>query len=155
MTRRDRLIKKKRHDVYEEPLKLPDNTMCPQCGALVVNGRWTWETTGEKVNETLCPACRRIAEDSPAGTIEISGDFFKEHQREILNLIKNVGNTQKAERPLERIISIVEGEDGVVVATTGIHVARRVGEALSRSYKGDLEVQYLDDETGVRVYWHR
>jgi len=41
------------------------------------------------------------------------------------------------------------------VTTTGIHVARRIGEALARAYKGDLSYQYAEGEKRIRVYWRR
>ena len=46
-------------------------------------------------------------------------------------------------------------ESGASVTTTGIHQARRIGEALSRAYKGDLTIQYADGEQSIRVYWQR
>ena len=85
----------------------------------------------------------------------MKGQFFVTHQDEILNLARNVGELEKNERPLERIMQIQENKDHAIVTTTGIHLARRIGEALSRSYKGDLNVQYTKDDTDVRVYWER
>ncbi|NTV45138.1 MAG: ATPase, partial [Chlorobiales bacterium] len=131
--RKDKLIKDKRHDFYREQQKLPDPTVCPKCNALFSNGRWTWNTSLEKPNEAVCPACRRIADKLPAGHIEIKGDFFKSHYDEILNLVRNIEEQEKTAHPLERIMSIDGNGDKTVVSTTGIHVARRIGEALSRS----------------------
>jgi len=39
--RKDRLIKEKRHDVYRERIKCPEPTLCTECGALFLNGRWS------------------------------------------------------------------------------------------------------------------
>ncbi len=36
--RQDRLIKEKRHDVYQEWGKIPESTLCTECGALFLNG---------------------------------------------------------------------------------------------------------------------
>ena len=38
--RGDRLIRKHVHDPYKTRLKLPDPTLCPQCGAVYSKGRW-------------------------------------------------------------------------------------------------------------------
>ena len=76
--RKDRLIKEKRHDVYQTTDKWPEPTLCPECGALFVNGRWSWNKSSEKVHKTVCPACQRIADCYPAGHIEIKGEFFGE-----------------------------------------------------------------------------
>jgi hypothetical protein len=107
------------------------------------------------VSEAICPACRRIADHCPAGYVEIIGPFFANHRVEILNLIRNVEKQEKHEHPLERIIAITPDQEPLLVTTTGLHLARRIGEALARAYKGDLSFRYADDETSIRVYWQR
>ncbi|NTW49273.1 MAG: ATPase [Chlorobiales bacterium] len=153
--RKDKLIKDKRHDFYREQQKLPEPTVCPKCNALFVNGRWTWETSSEKPNQAQCPACRRSADNLPAGQIEIKGEFFKAHYDEILNLVRNTEEQEKTAHPLERIMSVTGNGEKTVVTTTGIHVARRIGEALSRSYKGEHNFQYGDGEQSIIVRWER
>ena len=59
------------------------------------------------------------------------------------------------QHPLERIMAIKDGKDGTIVTTTGIHIARRIGESLARAYNGDFSFQYADDEKSIRVYWQR
>lgn len=153
--RQDRLIKEKRHDAYRERGKWREPTLCPQCGALFTNGRWCWGKAPSDAHETLCPACRRILDNLPAGYIELKGEFFQDHYDEILNLTRNVEQQEKNERPLERIMAILNETDHTLVTTTGIHIARRIGEALSRSYNGDFSFQYADGEKSIRVSWQR
>lgn len=154
-SRKDRLIKEKRHDVYQERSKWPEPTRCTGCGALFVNGRWTWQEAPAKTYETICPACRRIADRYPAGYVEISGPFLAEHHAEILNLIANVEKQEKSEHPLERIIATTSERDHLLLTSTGHHLARRIGEALARAYKGELSFQYAEAEDSIRVYWQR
>ena len=52
-------------------------------------------------------------------------------------------------------MAIEAGQSQTLVTTTGIHVARRIGEALARAYKGDLSYQYAAAEKRIRVYWQR
>jgi hypothetical protein len=92
----------------------------------------------------VCPACRRIADRFPAGRVELSGEFLRDHREEILNLVRNAEDAEKSERPMERIMAITEEAGRALVTTTGIHVARRIGEALSRSYQGELDYRYGD-----------
>ena len=153
--RKDRLIKEKLHSVYREGDRSLGPAVCTECGAMYVNGRWSWEKPTEAVNGIICPACRRIADRFPAGQIELKGSFFDEHRDEILNLVHNIEDREKADRPLERIMSVEAERDHTMVTTTGIHVARRIGEALSRAYKGDLSYQYAEAEKRIRVYWQR
>lgn len=154
-SRKDRLIKEKRHDVYQERSKWPENSRCSECGALYVNGRWTWQEAPARSHELICPACRRIIDRYPAGYVEIKGAFFVQHRDEILNLIRNVEKQEKDEHPLERIISINTDNGFPLLTTTGTHVARRLGEALSRAFKGELSFQYAEDDKVIRVYWQR
>lgn len=153
--RKDRLIKEKRHDAYKEREKLPEPSLCSACKALFVNGRWTWNTADTTTYTARCPACRRIADKYPAGIIEIKGDFYKRHRLQITNLIHNIEQQEKIERPLERIMGVTDEDDQTVVTTTGVHLARRIGEALSRSYQGDFTFQYGDADKNIRVQWQR
>jgi len=153
--RKDRLIKDSRKDAYIDQITLKDPAICSKCNAVYTNGRWTWKTTEQTTSKTTCPACRRISDNYPAGYIEIKGNFFQIHSTDILNLINNTEQLEKNERPLERIISITEHENKTVITTTGIHIARRIGEALNRSYQGNFLFQYADGEKSIRVFWER
>ena len=153
--RKDRLIKEERHDAYQAKEKLPEPSLCGGCGALFANGRWAWNDAPDRTYPTTCPACRRIADRYPAGTVELRGTFYASHRDEIWNLIRNTEKQEKAERPLERIMEVVENTDLTVVTTTGVHLARRIGEALARSYQGEMNLQYADAEKNVRIQWQR
>ena len=153
--RTDRLIKEKQNDVYLDRQKYSERTLCTKCGALYQAGRWTWEQTEDPLNRALCPACKRITDGYPAGTIELYGAFFRQHQDELMNLIANVERKEKNLHALERIIKSIHKADRTIVTTTGIHLARRIGEALLSAYKGELTFQYLDADKGIRVSWQR
>jgi NMD protein affecting ribosome stability and mRNA decay len=154
--RLDRLTQQKRNDAYVHREKWPEPTVCTQCHSLFTVGRWTWgKTVSNKANQVLCPACRRINDDYPAGIIELSGSFLAEHKEEILNLAHNEETFEKNEHPMERIIKIVEEDEGTTISTTGIHLARRLGEAIHHAYQGDYDHQYLEDENFVRISWER
>jgi len=148
-------FKDARHDTYQERQKWPEPTRCTECGAVFASGRWTWNIAPAPAHETVCPACKRIADHMPAGIVSISGTFFEGHRDEIVNLIHNVEELEKGEHPLERMIAIRDDPEGTSVTTTGVHLARRIGEALESAYKGKLIVQYADQEEHVRVSWNR
>jgi len=153
--RKDRLIQEWRHDAYRNREKLPEPSLCSECKALFVNGRWTWNVPETDTHDVLCPACKRIADKYPAGTIEIRGDFYTQHRLQITNLINNVEKQEKDERPLERIMDSTDRDDGTLITTTGVHLARRIGEALSNSYQGDFAFQYAEGDKKIRVQWQR
>ncbi len=152
----DRLAQQKRNDAYVHREKWPEPTVCTQCQSVFTGGRWTWQKNlSGKANQVLCPACRRINDDYPAGIIELSGSFFAEYREEILNLLRNEETLEKNEHPMERIIKIIDENGGTTVSTTGIHLARRLGEAIHRAYQGSYDLQYLEDEKFARISWER
>lgn len=153
--RMDRLIKEKRKDTYRATNTIHEPSMCTECGATYINGRWTWKEIDAKTHDTLCPACRRTFDKYPAGYIEIKGKFFSRHSKEISNLIKNTEKLEMTERPLERIMTNSSNKNKTILTTTGIHIARRIGEALFRSYQGEYNFQYAAGEKSIRVYWER
>ena len=156
--RKDRLIQERRHDVYRKRDKWASPAHCPDCGVLYTNGRWAWpesSSAAEAVESLMCPACQRIADRYPAGYIKLNGLFFKQHRRQIINLIHNIETQEKSSHPLERIMAIKGNPDRTLITTTGIHLARRIGHALAKAYKGDLTIRYADAEQSVRVSWER
>lgn len=153
--RKDRLIKQKRHDAYESNTKFSGPTRCVKCGSLFINGRWTWKPAPPVAGEVICPACRRIADRLPAGMIDLRGEFYMQHQEEIINLVRNIEKHEMDAHPMERIMSITQEGNRAQVTTTGIHIARRIGEALGRAFKGELEIQYADGDKTIRISWER
>jgi hypothetical protein len=154
--RSNKMIQQERQDVYRSKGKYAEPTVCADCGAIFQGGRWSWGAAPAGAAHAACPACRRIADRFPAGRVELSGDFLQEHRAEILSLVRNAEAAEKADRPLERIMTIDDESDGrVLVTTTGVHVARRIGESLARSYQGTMDLRYGDGEDSVRVTWAR
>ena len=153
--RKDRLIQERRHDVYESRGKWSEGTQCPTCEAVYTKGRWSWHAAPSATQAVLCPACQRVNDHYPAGFITLKGAFFEAHREELINLVRNVEKREKAEHPLERLMALTDEDDHVLATTTGIHIARRIGEALARSYEGTLAYQYGDGEKTIRVAWER
>jgi len=145
-------------DVYASHGKLREPSACRSCGAIYRNGRWIWDadaTVGIDVMLEACPACRRIADDYPAGIVSIEGDFLAAHRAEIEQLVRNVEQHERAEHPLVRIFGIEESEAGVCVPTTDARLARAIGRALQRAYRGELDEPDPASEEPIRVRWTR
>lgn len=153
--RRDKLIQERVHDAYKTWGKLPEPTVCPDCGAVHHKGRWQWLPRPDGAHEQPCPACHRIRDRFPAGYVTLAGDFLARHRDEILHLVRNHGQKAQTEHPLERIIAVEERDGGVLVTTTDIHLARSIGEALESAYQGTLEFHYNEGENLLRVHWER
>lgn len=154
--RQDRLIRELVHDPYHSKQKLTEPTVCPECGAFYHDGRWQWGTAAAGAHKTICPACHRIQDHCPAGFLTLSGEFLAEHKDEILHLLRNVEQREKAEHALKRLMAVEEQEDGSVLVTfTDPQLARAAGEAVHNAYQGDLDFAYQKDEFLLRVTWTR
>ena len=155
-TIKSHLIEEHRHDPYKSRGKLSEPTVCLKCSAVFEAGRWQWmKAAPAGAHAHICPACHRIEDKFPAGELTLSGTFVAKHADEIAGLVRNVEAAERAQHPLQRIMSVEKGGDSVVVTTTDIHLPRRLGHALVDAYKGELETHY--DEAGyfVRMAWKR
>ncbi len=153
--RGDRLIRERVHDPYKNRLKLPDPTVCPRCGAVFHNGRWTWESALSGAYEELCQACRRVNDGYPAGIVILRGAFLKTRRTEILSLARNQEKMEKSARPLHRIMAIKDKGEEIEITTTDIHLPRRIGQALHNAYKGEFDFHYDEEGYFVRANWTR
>lgn len=151
----DKLDSNPIHDNYRPTAKFHEPTACEVCGAVYVNGRWSWAAVPDDADRVTCPACRRIHDQMPAGQVELSGTFLHEHQEEIMALIRHHEAKMKSEHPMERIMAVTTREDGVTVTTTGSHLARDIGEALKRAFQGHMEMGSATAESMLRVIWSR
>ncbi len=144
---------------YYEGRKYPEPTVCERCGLLYRDGHWQHPSAGEEIpgdaHRALCPACRREQDRYPGGLLYLSGSYLATKRDEILNLVRNQEEEANKRRPLQRILWIKEGEDGMEIATTTPHLAMRLGKAIHSAHKGDLEMQPLEGEYMVRLFWRR
>lgn len=143
------------HDSYMSRGKPHEPALCPQCGAVFHSGRWQWLPEPEAAHREMCPACHRIHDNFPAGYVKLEGEFLGQHRAELLNLVRHVEQREKAEHPLQRIMRITDEDGAVLVATTDIHLARGIGDAIHHAYQGHLESHYNPDENLLRVHWKR
>lgn len=156
MARFDRLIKEYIHDPYFLREKYTDPSVCEYCGLVFRAGIFEWPTKSvEDAEKMTCPACRRIQDNYEGGRVLLEGSFITEHRDEILNILRNTEEVEKKYRPLERIMSLTEGEGQISISTTYEHIARRLGEAVHKAYKGELKIQYPEGQKYVRIYWKR
>lgn len=155
ITRRDTIFQERVDDAYKVKGKLPEPTACPQCSAVFQQGRWQWLPAPANAREHRCPACQRIQDNYPAGFLTLEGDFLREHHDEIMNLVQNFEKTKKSQYPLQRIMATEGQDNGLLITTTDIHLARGIGEAIHSAYQGNLDLQYNENENLLRAYWSR
>ncbi|MBI4537281.1 MAG: ATPase [candidate division NC10 bacterium] len=161
LTRRDKML----HQVSSlRDTKPPsDPAICTRCNAIWHKGNWSLDPAVRRATlrwqspvKALCPACRQIREDNPAGILYLAGSYFWQNRSQILQCIQNSERNALQKNPLERIIHTDWGpKETFLIETTSEKLARRLGRAVHRAHHGHLEIRFSDDDHLVRVYWHR
>lgn len=133
-----------------------DGSFCTECGIAYINKNWKLDAPDSyKKKSIICPACKKIKEQYYLGVLELKGKFLQEHKQEILNILKNEEARQRAKNALPRIAKIEEVDDALIVYTTSVRLAFRLGKAVYNACKGDLTIKWSDGEHFTRVYWSR
>lgn len=140
----------------------PEDTVCSRCDAVVRDSRWVLDASRRKLllasgtaTEVACPACHRAAEHQPRGILTIAGGYWKTHRDEILNLLGNEAREAMGDNPIERVMRTAEEGPNLVVETTNENLAQRLGRALHRAHKGEVNYAWGDGNHLVRVRWER
>ena len=140
-------------ELYASPSKEAGALVYEVCGAVRYEGRWTFRAPPlADLAASRCPACQRIADREPAGTLHVPADFLA-HRDEVVNMIRNVEEKERAEHALERVMEIAEEGGRMTVTTTGIHIAREIAHKLARRFHRKARLHYAGDESRVEVDW--
>ncbi len=153
-------------ETNEDPYAMKEapagEALCPQCQSVFKDKRWFVDkilaeelSEVENVPKILCPGCRKSLEKYAMGYLYISGNFWKTHPEDLKRLINNEVEKARGLNPLHQIISIYEEEQTIVIETTTDQLAQRLGRALYKAYKGNLEFKWSKGDKLVRVYWER
>ena len=142
-------------DSYKSRGKPVEPTACPDCGAVFQDGRWQRRAAPAGAHKTRCPACPRIRDRFPAGYGTLGGEFLRTHRQELVRLMRHIERRASAEHPLQRIMDITRENGDLSVSTTDPHLARALGVAVHRAYRGKLEFHYNREQNLLRVHWER
>ncbi len=149
-------------DTYYNKANPKDHSFCKKCHAIYHNKRWHFDDDEFKKilkisvkSDVVCPACQKIADGFASGTVILRGQFLKDHEEEILNLVRNEETRAKGLNPLERIIEISPTPEGFEVTTTHEKLAQRIGRRLHRSFSGEVAYRWTPEDKMARVSWIR
>jgi hypothetical protein len=153
---------KRSTNVYLPKKGMKETALCNSCNLVYQNKSWCLnEMEARKLKEErqvrrgTCPACRRMADNLPAGILTFSGEYFLKHEVEVLDIIKNEEERARVKNPLGRIMEIAQEGDVLTVTTTEEKLAQKLGKEVYRAHKGELRYQWAHDEKMVRVSWAR
>jgi ribosomal subunit interface protein len=155
---RETIVSEAGNDAYRLTAHVAEPSTCGTCGVMYRAGRWRWPAEGEAAPQgdiTTCPACRRIADNLPAGVLKLSGRFLGTHREDVLAALRAEERLETAEHPLHRIMSTEEAAGEMVITTTDVHLPRRIADAIANAYGGAVEMQYGPEDETVRVSWRR
>jgi hypothetical protein len=139
--------------VHQRARKAAGGLVCGDCGVVQHAGKWTWGAPPlAQLEQGRCPACQRVRERYPAGTLRLPPAFLA-RRAEVLRLIRNVEKSEKAEHPLERLMEVEESDGRLVVTTTGVHLARQIAHKLAKRFHRKPRFRYADEENLVHVDW--
>jgi hypothetical protein len=138
-----------RHDPYRDDAKREGPAYCSSCGATYRRGRWTWLARPADAVAKRCPACRRISEQQPGGVVSIPARAAPS-RGELLHLIRNAEQRERARHPLERLMSLRRAGGELLIETTGPHAARSIASAVARTMHCELAHEFLHDQDLVR-----
>lgn len=155
VVRHQRILQELEHDTYKMTKKLPEPARCGDCGAVWHRGRWTWAAPPAEAEVTRCPACKRLRDRFPAGFVTLTGPFLAAHRDEIVARLRHCEAGQRRNHPLQRIMSIEPAAGGLLVTTTDARLARGIGEALRKAYRGRMAFRYNKADKLLRVNWTR
>jgi hypothetical protein len=144
-------------ETFQHVAKCPSHTCCPKCHLIFLNGVWKRTTSRNSGSNywKLCPACVQIRGGLAGGVAQFTGTYAISHRQDLLNRIHNVEKQVLRERPLERIIDIVEDRRGIAVSATTEHLIARIGKAIERDFGGNLELKYALEDKLAFAHWHR
>lgn len=83
------------------------------------------------------------------------GSYLWNHEEEIRNILHNALARFAARNPLERVISMHSGMDGMIIETTDSKLAEQLGRALQRAHSGELQIDWQGAPVVCRVHWER
>jgi NMD protein affecting ribosome stability and mRNA decay len=150
---RPRGVEARNPRAFARTTKAAGALVCGDCGLVQHQGRWYRGAPPlAELESGLCPACQRIRERYPAGTIRLHPGF-RAHRVEIEHLVRNLEEAEKAEHPLERLMEVKESDGELVITTTGIHLARQIAHKIARRFHQKARLRYADHEDLVHVDW--
>lgn len=133
--------------------KAPGGLVCDDCGLVQHRGKWYRGAPPlAPLKAGRCPACQRVRERYPAGTLRLPLGFLT-HKKEVLALIRNVEKHERVEHPLERLMDVEESDGRLVVTTTGVHLARQIAHKLAKLFHAKPRFRFADGEELVHVDW--
>ena len=134
--------------------------MCRECEVVYYYKSWHHRledykelSEDKRIKFVLCPACQMIKDKKYEGHVILKNPA-QDKKKEILRLVKNIGERAFQRDPLDRIISIKNKSKDIEILTTENQLAISIGKQIKNAFKGSLEIQWSHEESTARVIWN-
>lgn len=95
-----------------------------------------------------------LSASEPHGYVHVAGQFATAHRREIEARLQHEARRARGDSPGSRIIATdVDSGGGLLVATTTEHLAHRLGQALFKTFGGELHHGFGHGNRLAFVWW--
>jgi len=126
--------------------------VCQDCHAVYQSKRWFFDenlydklAVAGKVRHVVCPTCRKIKDHYVEGYLTLGGEFWVQHQEEIVKLLEKEAAKVGKRSSADRIVQMIpEADNKLVVETTTEKLAQHLGPAIFKAYKGDLSFRWSE-----------
>jgi hypothetical protein len=129
--------------------------VCTGCHALFQHGHWAWSPAPAEAREVLCPACERVRDQRPAAYLTLDGRLARHEHDEVMRLLRETEQRERAVHAMERIMDITHWPDQVHVSTTAAHLVQSLAQAITRRFGGRAAFSYDADQHVLRAHWKR
>ncbi|MBI4653351.1 hypothetical protein HY750_03810 [Candidatus Kuenenbacteria bacterium] len=134
-----------------------ETSLCPKCKAIYYDKCWHKNSKFFKENikwakKVLCPACKWTKTNLAEGVIILNLENNL-REKEILNLVKNVGARAILRDPEDRVMKINKEKNKITILTTENQLAVSIAKQIKRAFKGELKIKWSHNEDAVRVEW--
>lgn len=136
--------------------------VCAICGAIGMQKHWFIDP---KMHENLlndplvryvhCPGCQRVKNKVYEGEVNLKSSLLVSNQEMVYGTLYKAAAKAYLHNPLSRIASIEEHGDSIRILTTTCTLAERLGKAIHRALKGQIEIKPSPGEKFVFVNWQR
>lgn len=155
---------KKKESAQQDPYAMrrapKGPAVCRQCHAIFAKKRWHFDAReyaklegASTTRKLLCMACQKIRDGYPEGVVTLKWPGLKDHEAEIMGLLKNVEARAMSVNPLERLMKVRKRRNELEIQTTNDKLAQRIGRELVRAYKGKVIYRWSHKDKLTRVDW--
>ena len=132
--------------------------LCPKCGAYYVNNKWVVnpDTSLAILKSALayCNKCfKSLFDDDFIGRVELYDKDLKNRKDSLIETAERVERTLENSLEFERVISVYEENDILIINTNTTRLARAIGKNIREEFKGGIEFSWLDKNQFLIVKW--